>query len=362
MKKKLRLNRKGFSLIEVSITLLLLTVVMFIFYELMIGSMRASMFVESHNDLVVLGQRVVNTIQTEIVQAKQVFQEGATGAGYRTLFSPDAVAWTNSRLPVFKIGVDVSGTFVPAELDADASGETFTGNSLLLARQLEPMEFPVDHDQTVADPPTVPPTCDPNAATADVQFQADQYRFEYYYLKPNPGRSFAGKGEYLELMEAHSQVFADFFQLNNLSDCLLPQAIDGLIAEGITMAWDPGQAVGVAFYDLVAGSAPVPNSTPVFNLTKNKTMLPELVGGRISGRMEYSVGYNSSSITIPNFTFPDAIPLYGRESSNFPGGLEFKAVDNSGVKKVLTRVVMLAQHGGSMESQANFVITSYNGL
>jgi hypothetical protein len=37
-------------------------------------------------------------------------------------------------------------------------------------------------------------------------------------------------------------------------------------------------------------------------------------------------------------------------------------VDNAGVKKILSRIVLLAQHTGTMESQANFVITSYKGL
>jgi prepilin-type N-terminal cleavage/methylation domain-containing protein len=347
-----RIKQKGFSLIEVSVTILLLTVVMIIFYELMIGSMRASMFVESHNDLVVVGQRVVNTIQTEILQAKMVFQEDTIGANYRTLFTnAGASVWTDSRLPVFELG---------AEPDPDGA-TPYTGNSLLLARQLGPLEFLYDHDQTN------PPTCDLNAATPDVMFQGDQYRFEFYYLSPNTRRNFAGKGEYLEVMEAQSQVFGDYFQLNNLDECQRVQAIIGLRTAGIMQAWNPGKdiplgATGPAFYDLQAdGTLGPENTAPVFTL-KMKTMMPELKGGRISGKMEYSVAFNSSSITNPNFTFPDAVPLYGQASNNFPGGLEFKGVDNAGVKKILTRVVLLSQHTGSMESQANFVVTSYNGL
>jgi hypothetical protein len=78
--------------------------------------------------------------------------------------------------------------------------------------------------------------------------------------------------------------------------------------------------------------------------------------------MDYSVGFNSSSITNPNFSFQDPIPLYAQADDNFPGGLEFKCVNNAGVKKILSRIVILSQHTGSMESQANFVITSYSGL
>jgi prepilin-type N-terminal cleavage/methylation domain-containing protein len=343
-----KILQSGFSLIEVTVTLLLLTVVMIIFYELMIGSMRASMFVESHNDLVVVGQRVINTIESEVLQAKMVFQEDALGPNYRTLFTDaGANVWTDSRLPVFETG---------AEPDVDTGGQTFTGNSLLLARQLAPLEFPYDHDVT-----NNPPTCDATPGTPDVMFQGDQYRFEFYYLSENSNRSFAGKGSYLEIMEARSQVFADYFQLNSLTECQRIQAIAGLLAAGITQAWDPGKDTTNGFHDLQAdGQMPI-NSSPEFTTT-TKTMMPELKGGRISGKMEYSVGFNSDSITNPQFKFPDPIPLYGQENNNFPGGLEFKCVDNAGVKKILSRIVLLAQHTGTMESQANFVITSYKGL
>ena len=266
MKRK---RQRGFSLIEATVTLLLLTVVMLIFYELMIGSMKASMFVESHNDLVVIGQRVVNTIQSEILQAKMVFQEDTIGANYRTLFTdaPGVSVWANSRLPVFEVG---------AEPDPDV-GTPYTGNSLLLARQLGPEEFLYDHDQTQLNPPT----CDANPATDDVMFQGDRYRFEFYYLAENNSRNFAGQGIYLEVMEAHSQEFADYFQLNNLDECQRTQAITGMIAAGITQAWNPGKDIpvgtGPAFYDMQP-TTPflIENSSPELTLTKLKTMMPEL--------------------------------------------------------------------------------------
>jgi prepilin-type N-terminal cleavage/methylation domain-containing protein len=370
MNKQLKMNRKGFSLIEVTVTLLLLTVVMLIFYELMISSMKASMFVESHNDLVVIGQRAMNTIQTEIEQAKVVFQENTTGDGYRTLFETALTAagstvWADSRLPLFKKGADDGGSppvFIPAEFEADDPGGTppdHSGNSLLLIRQLQPLELDdFNNDQLLP-----APTCtEPDPATPNVKFLADQYRLEYYYLSANNKRNFAGKGQYLDLMESYSQVFADYFQLSNLNACQLPQVTAKLVDAGITLAWDPGKDSGSAFWTIDAGGALAPIATPAIILTRMKTMLPELKGGRISGRMEYSVGYNSASITNPNFKFPDPIPFYAQVDNNFPGGLEFKGVDNAGVKKIFSRIVLLSQYGGLMESQANFVITSYKGL
>ena len=81
-----RVGQRGLSLIEAMITLVLLTIGMAVFYELMISASRAGMFTESRNDLAVISERVVNTIQTEVTQSRLIFEDNAVGAGYRTLF------------------------------------------------------------------------------------------------------------------------------------------------------------------------------------------------------------------------------------------------------------------------------------
>ena len=87
MKKLPKLNERGFSLVEALVTLVLLTVILLMLYELMIGSMRASMFVESRNDLEIFAQRTVNDVQAAILQSRMMYQETGIGPGYRNLIS-----------------------------------------------------------------------------------------------------------------------------------------------------------------------------------------------------------------------------------------------------------------------------------
>ena len=79
MKIPISNREKGFSLIEALVTLALLTVIILMLYELMIGSMKATMFVESRNDLEMFAQRTVNAIQTAVIQSRVIHQENLLG-------------------------------------------------------------------------------------------------------------------------------------------------------------------------------------------------------------------------------------------------------------------------------------------
>lgn len=50
----------------------------------------------------------------------------------------------------------------------------------------------------------LPVTCDHAgvSATPDIQFLADRYMFEYFYLRRDTGQSFANSGQALDLMSA----------------------------------------------------------------------------------------------------------------------------------------------------------------
>ena len=63
-----RERERGFSLLEATVTLALLVITLALFYDMILGATRSSMFAESRNDLSVIGQRVVNGIQKEIGQ------------------------------------------------------------------------------------------------------------------------------------------------------------------------------------------------------------------------------------------------------------------------------------------------------
>lgn len=378
MKQQFSNSEKGFSLIEALVTLVILTVVILMLYELMIGSMKATMFVESRNDLEIFAQRTLNAIQTATLQSRIIHQENARGQAYRDLLVASDLAWPiypDSRLPL--ADPDTS-----ALLDPDTSGETFVGNEMLLVRALEPVPILYDHDN------------DGGAATPEIPFFVDRYRLEFYFLSLNSARNFNGSGSFLDLIKAEGPDFADYFQLSTtfpgLSAGQRTQIATGLanlptgltipernrmeVDGPITQAWDPAQDPTAAppnnaFFDMdLAGnfSAAVVNALDL----RKESMVPEFAGGRIGGKMEYSVATNSDTpLGDGNFgplRIQDQVPLFGQKNIDFPAGFEIKIIGPTGARSIWNRLVLCSENvriqsggkGREVESQESVVISS----
>jgi hypothetical protein len=348
-------QERGLSLVEVLVVLSLMLVIGGVMFELMIGTTRSSIFAEGQNDLATIGQRVVNSIQTEVIQSKLIFQEDAIGTGYRTLFTnaltpKGYTVWSNSRMPIIDANTSIIGTDPGPNAIANR-----TGNSIILVKQLQPISVSYDHDA--------------NSGTPDINFQADVYQLEFYFLRQNTARSFNGIGYYLELIQANSQIVGDYFQLSSIP-VNGSQVVQGLrtallatAPSASTLAWDPGKAVSApAFYTLNSNGSMTGNATPVFDLSshgagKVVSLMPEFSGGRISGNMEYSIGLNASAMTLR-----DIIPRYATANSNFPGGLEFQIVGPAASRKVLCRLVLAYESMRTLTSRESIVITSARGF
>jgi len=287
----------------------------------------------------VMSQKAVNAIQTEVLQAKLVFEEDAVGKEYRgaLTFGKAPSVWTTSVLPV--IDPDTN-TFAP-----DGATERLTGNALFVVRQLPPLSVLYDHDGL--------------KKTADVEFIADRYTFQYFYLRKEGAISFAGSGQSVDLMRARSDPYADYFQLASVT--ARPGAlVQKLIDAGLKQAWDPGKPLSTAFYDLSAatdgtfGNALIKPTIPVVTV---RSMLPGLFGGRISGRMFYSVGFPKT----PAFPIPQPLSVFARPDASLPGypaGFEVKIIGPSRNRQVLTRLVLMSHYGRNYEAQQASVSTA----
>jgi prepilin-type N-terminal cleavage/methylation domain-containing protein len=337
----MRRSERGFSLIEITVTLAIVSVIMIVTYQLIEQTMTATMFTESHNDLAVMSQKAVNAIQTEVLQARLVLENDATGNQYRSALSfPTAPSvWTTSLLPV----IDPStSTFT-----TDAATERFTGNTLLLVRQLPPLSILYDHDD--------------KKGTSDIEFLADRYAFQYFYLRKDGSQSFAGSGQAADLMRATSEQYVDFFQLSGVS-AEPGNLVKKVIAAGYKHAWDPGKPLDSAFYPLADakdGDFDEPVKTPTIPIVSVRSMLPGLFGGRISGRIAYSVGFPKP--TGPAFPIPQPLAVFARTDASLPGypaGFEVKIIGPSRNRQVLTRLVLMAYYGRKYEAQQASVSTA----
>lgn len=321
---------------EITVVLAIVSAVMLVVYSLIDQTVRATMFNESHNDLSVLSQQAVNALQSEIVQTRVSFEENAAGSAYRSAMTLPAgtAVWADSLLPI----ADPSGT-----LDPDPDKTRYTGNSLLLARQLEPLAITYDHDG--------------KAGTAEVEFLADRYRFEYIYLARDKSRSFANSGMTLDLKMSVSGEYADYFQLSNMG-AAIGKLAKKLTDAKLTHAWNPGQPLDNAFYQLSGatdGTFDAPLKTPAIATVRTRSLLRGLLGGRISGKMDYSVAFASYPIPTPMRVF--AQPVSGKPG--FPSGFEVKVAGPAQDRQVLTRVVVMSRYATDRyESQQSFVVTA----
>jgi len=341
--------RSGFSLMEITVVMALVSVVMIIVYSVIEETMHVTLFNESHNDLTILSQSAVNTLQSEVQQARFAFEEDALGNSYRAalVMPADVTVWGDSRLPVFAAA---------GEVEPDAASETFTGNSLLLARQLPPLTVMYDHDG--------------DGSTPEVEFLADRYRFEYVYLARSSEKSFAGSGMTMDLLMSRSAEYADYFQLDSLDDATTGQIAQQLIAAGMSRAWNPGATLGSAFYTLAGatdGTFDSPINGPSIPVVHTTTLLrpffgvhdaeQRFAGGMgISGRIDYSIAFGSFPLPAPVRVFaqPDAA------NPGFPSGFEAKVAGPTRNRKVMTRVVLMSHYGArkNYEAQQAFVVTA----
>jgi prepilin-type N-terminal cleavage/methylation domain-containing protein len=338
-------SQRGFSLPEVLVTITVVSGLAIIAYAMLDQASRVALFNESHNDLTIMTQRAVNGMQNEVFQARRAFEEDATGQAYRAALQLPASqpVWTDTLLPI--IETDTASILPDTGTDTSRS----TGNSLFIARQLEPLTINYDDDN--------------NAATPDVQMLVDRYRFEYYFLSPVASRGFAANGFMLDLIRSASGDYADYFELSTLTPAVRRLVIPQIINKGIAQAWDTTQAADQAFYDLDAarsGTFSIPIAKPKIGIVSTATIFPGLRGGRIAGKMDYSVAFIPQSPLKP---FPLRFPVfnYAQADTNrkgFPAGFEVKIVGPAKNRKVLIRTVLMAHYRSTFESEQGVVTTA----
>jgi hypothetical protein len=121
----------------------------------------------------------------------------------------------------------------------------------------------------------------------------------------------------------------------------------------VDYAVDPWKDVTQAFYSVESGGTLNGPLTHNVTLDEYESLLPEFRGGRVSGKMTYSVGIQRD----PPFHTADPVNLYAQPNGNFPGGLETLIVGSASSRRVLVRLALHADYGDKINSHVN-VVTS----
>jgi len=351
---------------EMMVVTAIFSVIFIISYSLLEDTVKTSLFLEEHNDLPVYGQSAVNAIQRELLQSRVVFEGSATsfGPGYFSAltFPTQYPLLTGSQLPV----LNPTGTLVP-------DGATrYTGNVMLMARQLSP---------------ALVTGLSVGCTTPPCSLLVDRYQFEVFYLtKVTGAQNFAATGYYIDAIQAKSAVYADYLQLTQWLN-LSPSSTDKNsvastlstykdpitnLSQPATKAWNSSVAAASAFYTITSSLGFTAIANPTIPLPSATSVVRGLAGGRVSGKMVYSVGYRPSATARFNlstdFKKPDGttqvrdpIPKYAVFDSTqplFPSGMEFLMVGPAGSRRILSRIVLMANWIGHIDSKESLVITS----
>jgi prepilin-type N-terminal cleavage/methylation domain-containing protein len=356
-------GQRGITLMEMMVVVALFTVLFFISYTLLEDSVQTSLFVEEHNDLPIYGQSAVNAIQRELLQSRIVFDGSAASSGpgyFSALTFPAAFPLlTGSKMPVLN---PASTSLVP-----DDPAVRFTGNVLLVAKQL-------------------PPALITGLTVTGGSLLVDRYQFQVFYLTQRFNHGFAGQNYFIDAIQAKSDIYADYSQLTQwaalgasapdknqvaLQLSTFKNAITGA-SEPTTKAWNSGVAAPTAFYTITASMGFTAINSPTIALPTSVSLVKGLTGGRVSGKMDYTVGFRTTGGARFNLNTDvkkadgsiqvrDPIPKYAVFDSNvptFPSGMEFLIVGPAGSRRILSRIVILASYIGHIDSKESIVITS----
>jgi len=356
-------GQRGVTLMEMMVVVALFTVLFFISYTLLEDSVQTSLFVEEHNDLPIYGQSAVNAIQRELLQSRVVFEGSAasTGPGYFSALTFPAAfpLLTGSKMPVLN---PASTSLVP-----DDPATRYTGNCLLVAKQLPPALIPL--------------------SVAGTSLLVDRYQFQVFYLTQRFTHGFAGQNYFIDAIQAKSDIYADYSQLTQWAALGTTLAQDKTLvasrlssftntitgaAEPTTKAWNSGVAAPTAFYTITASMGFTAINSPTIALPTSVSLVKGLTGGRVSGKMDYTVGFRTTGGARFNLNTDvkkadgsiqvrDPIPKYAVFDSNvptFPSGMEFLIVGPAGSRRILSRMVILASYIGHIDSKESIVITS----
>lgn len=366
---------RGTSLMELIVVVAIASIVMLVAYAIYSQTMETSLRLEGRNELLLMTQRPTNILQLAVLHSRTIFSDGTIGqayynriAGCQTCAPPilpqvpaDWAPIANTMLPL----IDTGETQITPDEDPPAPRRT--GNCLLIARQLPPVFVNYDHDN--------------NNATAAVPFPIDRYRFELYYLRRDPVRKFISTAKAVDIVRFRSVMFADYFQLNPLIGAAgtfvaaqKSQICAGLVAQGIDRAWDPtpGTAIASAFFTITTGGVNPGGMTPIANPTLNidpgsagrpsidtfnkpgiglSSLLRQMRGGSIAGKINYSVGFRRSA--SDEFPIVHSIPRYAKydiTKVDFPSGFEVKSVGVGPTQRTIIRLLLMANYGGGQGS------------
>ncbi|HVP37993.1 MAG TPA: hypothetical protein VMS93_02300 [Candidatus Saccharimonadales bacterium] len=314
---------RGFSLLELMSVIISMGVIMMVSVAVFKHCTQAGIRLESNDNLKNFGQQAINGLRQQLTQSRVLYQNDTYGnalwgrlqipAGFSPLGTTTlpTIHETGSLSP--SEASDLTTPFDPASV----------GNALLFIESL--------------------------GHTPAGSRWIDLYRLHAYYLHKYTGVNVARRGCGYDLLEWEGQRYADYSQLSGAPDTVY----QALIAQGVTQAWNAlGTSVGTTVYTINAAGTLTALASPVLSYTSVQSAT-HLFGSR--GDTHYAVAFNRG----PGFAIDDSVPAYATASASgdgFPNGFETAVVGPTGGRKILLRLVMVAEGYGGRYTHENIAL------
>jgi prepilin-type N-terminal cleavage/methylation domain-containing protein len=309
----------GMTLVEVMMTLAILSIIVVALVPLIQTSTRALTEFEARSSLDAESQKAMNRMTQVLTESKRIFQNTAGDAGFLAavqLSSGAPAAMTGSELPT----IEATGSVSPSSTSSFVADSV--GNSLFFASLDLPQDLTVD---------------DASSSTQSVRI--DAYHFNYYYLAQDDGAQIGGQDR-ISIWEWRSVSYADYGEIAAVSDSTeRGNVVAALKTAGFDYAWDSSTGTAsAAFYALGSDGSLTLDSSPTI-LQKSARSLIRIVTGITWGDYRYGVSPNTSAAFETN----NPVPEFAAASGSFPSGLEILVVGPDSSRQILLRLVMAAE-------------------
>lgn len=312
---ELRDSSRGFTLVELMLSVLILALVVLAATTFIINSLKTNQHLEAQSDSATYANATLSQIRWKLTSSRKLLDRSAGGEAYLEMIDLGAAppVIEGSRLPLV-----VPDAPLPASPNA-------VGNSLLLAEILEPFTEP------------------------ETGRRVDRYRFVYYYLSPRAVTQLGPFKEVLDLIRWESVVYADFTQLDSLDEETAAKVATALRAARIEYVWDVDAPPEAAFSALsYTGLVKPPEPTHTIHWSRHTHAVDGIgVGQASTGLRVLSVARNSG----PDFSIATPVPFYGQGEEGFPGGFEVVVGGPTRGRKVVLRLVLASWAGGRLYSR-----------
>lgn len=320
----------GFSLIEVVIASVLLSLMILAVSTLSISGADAQEFARRLNRATEVTQDIVDQMRLELVSCVRAFGNDAEGNGNVAMIDLAGAPAPLSGLRLPTVSPNDS-------LRADTAGAEITGNSLLFSKLAWSDRF---------------------VCTSTNEYLVDVSRWVYYYLTPEDGGPVAGSSSGLNLVRVVSEPLVDAASIDRITDPadqaevllhLLEQTpdVNGNVHDRCEVVWrrggDPATVGTFRQIDDSDGSlsdTPIGSRPSPWNVLRN--------GEPVVGRLAYRHHSVATNYSLPAY----GVGKYGLTSfsgAGFPHGFEIQVVGPSSARQVLLHMVIVStNHRGQV--------------